>query len=118
MMKDGYYWDKWDFFYQNRKLVNKCRECVYSDIKDYYSLYYLEIKSDKFPDFSFSFHTPYPIGRKFLPHPETLPYVDHVEQDGIFRFGRPLLEQEKVIHTEKDVLLKFEAALAEAKKFV
>jgi len=118
MMKDGYYWDKWDFFYQNRKLVNKCRECVYSETKDYYSLYYLEIKSDKFPDFSFSFHTPYTIGRKFLPHPETLPYVDHVEQDGIFRFGRPLLEQEKVIHTEKDVLLKFEAALAEAKKFV
>ena len=26
MMKDGYYWDKWDFFYQNRKLVNKCLE--------------------------------------------------------------------------------------------
>ncbi len=118
MMKDGYYWDKWDFFYQNRKLVNKCRECVYCETKDYYSLYYLEIKSDKFPDFSFSYHTPYPIGRKFLPHPETLPYVDHVEQDGIFRFGRPLLEQEKVIHTEKDVLIKFEAALAEAKKFV
>lgn len=118
MMKDGYYWDKWDFFYQNRKLVSKCRECVYSETKDYYSLYYLEIKSDKFPDFSFSYHTPYPIGRKFLPHPETLPYVDHVEQDGIFRFGRPLLEQEKVIHTEKDVLAKFEAALAAAKKFV
>jgi hypothetical protein len=118
MMKDGYYWDKWEFFYQNRKLVSKCRECVYSETKDYYSLYYLEIKSDKFPDFSFSYHTPYPIGRKFLPHPETLPYVDHVEQDGFFRFGRPLLEQEKVIHTEKDVLAKFEAALAEAKKFV
>ncbi|WP_293355508.1 hypothetical protein [Microcoleus sp. CAWBG51] len=118
MMKDDYYWDKWDFFYQNRKLVNKCRECVYCETKDYYSLYYLEIKSDKFPDFSFSYHTPYTIGRKFLPHPETLPAVDHVEQDGIFRFGRPLLEQEKVIHTEKDVLLKFEAALTEAKKFV
>ncbi|MEG3863633.1 hypothetical protein [Microcoleus sp. herbarium12] len=118
MMKDDYYWDKWDFFYQNRKLVNKCRECVYCETKDYYSLYYLEIKSDKFPDFSFSYHTPYTIGRKFLPHPETLPAVDHVEQDGIFRFGRPLLEQEKVIHTEKDVFLKFEAALAEAKKFV
>jgi hypothetical protein len=118
MMKDGYYWDKWEFFYQHRKLVNRCRECVYSETKDYYSLYYLEIKSDKFPDFSFSYHTPYPIGRKFLPHPETLPYVDHVEQDGFFRFGRPLLEQEKVIHTEQDVLAKFEAALAEAKKFV
>lgn len=117
MMKDGYYWDKWEFFYQHRKLVSKCRECVYSETKDYYSLYYLEIKSDKFPDFSFSYHTPYPIGRKFLPHPETLPYVDHVEQDGFFRFGRPLLEQEKVIHTEKDVLAKFEAALAAAKKF-
>ncbi|MBE9096758.1 hypothetical protein [Tychonema sp. LEGE 07203] len=118
MMKDGYYWDKWEFFNQNRKLVNRCRECVYCETKDYYSLYYLEIKSDKFPDFSFSYHTPYTIGRKFLPHPETLPAVDHVEQDGIFRFGRSLLEQEKVIHTEKDVLLKFEAALAEAKKFV
>jgi hypothetical protein len=118
MMRDGYYWDKWDFFYQNRKQVNRCRECAYCETKDYYSLYYLEIKSDKFPDFSFSYHTPYPIGRKFLPHPETLPYVNHVEQDGIFRFGRPLLEQEKVIHTEQDVALKFAAALAAAKKFV
>ena len=118
MMKDDYYWDKWEFLNQNRKLVSKCRECVYSETKDYYSLYYLEIKSDKFPDYSFSYHTPYTIGRKFLPHPETLPAVDHVEQDGIFRFGRPLLEQEKVIHTEKDVLLKFEAALVFAKKFV
>ena len=118
MMKDGYYWDKWEFLNQNRRLVTKCRECVYCETKDYYSLYYLEIKSDKFPDFSFSYHTPYTIGRKFLPHPETLPAVDHVEQDGIFRFGRPLLEQEKVIHTEKDVLLKFEAALLFAKKFV
>lgn len=118
MMKDDYYWDKWDFFYQNRKLVNKCRDCVYCETKDYYSLYYLEIKSDKFPDFSFSYHTPYTIGRKFLPHPETIPYVDHVEQDGIFRFGRPLLEQEKLIHTEEDVLLKFDAALAEARKFI
>lgn len=118
MMKDGYFWDKWDFFYQNRRVVNKCRECVYCETKDYYSLYYLEIKSDKFPDFSFSYHTPYTIGRKFLPHPETLPNVDHVEQDGIFRFGRPMLEQEKIIHTEEDVLIKFEAALAEARKFV
>ena len=66
MMKDDYYWDKWDFFYQNRKLVNKCRECVYCETKDYYSLYYLEIKSDKFPDFSFSFHTPYTIGQKIF----------------------------------------------------
>lgn len=118
MMKEGYYWDKWEFFYNNRKQINKCRECVYCETQDYYSLYYLEIKIDRFPEFTFSYHTPYPSGRKFLPHPDTLPFVDHVEQDGIFRFGRPLLEQEKIIHREKDVLVKFEQALAEAKKFI
>ncbi|MDF0555709.1 hypothetical protein [Kamptonema sp. UHCC 0994] len=118
MMKEGYYWDKWEFYYHNRKLVHKCRECIYTETRDYYSLYYLEIKTEQFPDFTFSYHTPYTMGKKFLPHPETLPYVDHVEQDGIFRFGRPMLEQEKIIHREKDVLVKFEKALAEAKKFV
>jgi len=118
MMKEGYYWDKWEFYYHNRKLINKCRECIYTETRDYYSLYYLEIKTEQFPDFTFSYHTPYTIGKKFLPHPETLPYVDHVEQDGIFRFGRPMLEQEKIIHREKDVLVKFEQALAEVKKFV
>lgn len=118
MMEDGYFWDKWEFFYHHRKQVNKCRECMYNETKDYYSLYYLEIKIDQFPEFSFSYHTPYPSGKKFLPPPDTLPYVNHVEQDGIFRFGRPLLEQEKIIHREKDVLLKFEKALAEVRKFL
>lgn len=63
----------------------------------------------------FSFHMPYPIGKNIFPAAKKLPHVEHEEQDGLFRFGRPLLVQEKIIHREKDVLAHFEQALEAAK---
>jgi hypothetical protein len=59
---------------------------------------------------------PYPIGKTFFPKPKNLPKVDHVEQDGLFRFGRQLFSQERITHREKDVLVNFEQALAETKR--
>jgi len=42
--------------------------------------------------------------------------VDHIEQDGLFRFGRQLFIEEKITQREQDVLVHFEQALAEAKR--
>ena len=83
--------------------------------RDYYALYYLEIRTEQLPGTRFSFHIPYPIGATFLPPADNLPKVAHVERDGMFRFGRALIDEEKIIHRERAVLAGFESALAAAR---
>jgi hypothetical protein len=109
---EGYYESIWEYYYQNTASVRQCPQCSISCEKDYYALYYLEITSTIFPDLRFSFHMPYPIGRTSLPKPQKLPRMEHTEQDGMFRFGRPLVDDEKVIYRERDVQINFEQALA------
>jgi hypothetical protein len=117
MKREGYYETKWDFYADWGPEVRRCPKCEYSEQHDFYSLYFLELRSDAFPELCFAFHTPYPIGKAFWPAPQKLPQVEHIEQDGIFRFGRSLLDGEKIIYRENDVLARFEGAFAEAQKF-
>jgi hypothetical protein len=111
------YMTKWEYYALFRKEVRQCPNCVVHEEQDYYSLYFLEIKADAFPGLRFSFHTPYPIGKSLgFPRPGKLPKVDHSNQEneeGLFRFGRALLSDEKIIYREQDVQAHFEAALAE-----
>lgn len=118
LMWDSDFYTELEYFSYNRETVLKCPHCDYIEGKDYYSLYYLEIKTEQFPEFSFSFGTPYPIGKTFLPNPETLPKLYHIHRDEIFRDGRALLEQEKIVLRESDVLANFEKALADAKGYL
>lgn len=111
--------DKWTFFYENKKNITKCKDCGTKIKKDYYSLYYMEIKDSLIPDYCFSFHTPYPIGIDFFPSPAKLAKVSHTEQiDGLFRFGRPVFDEEKIIYREKDVLEKWQDAYKKMNHFV
>jgi hypothetical protein len=110
-----YYESVWDFFSLHSAEVKGCSRCSVGEEKDYYSLYYLEVSSTFFPELHFSFHMPYPVGKTFFPSPDTLPSVEHVEQDGLFRFGRSLVEEEKVLYRENDVLASFEEALQRTK---
>jgi hypothetical protein len=55
------------------------------------------------------------VGKRYFPAPEDLPVVRQMEHPGLFRFGRPLLDDEKITHRERDVLKRFEGALAEVK---
>jgi hypothetical protein len=105
----------WDFFADSSSEIKSCSRCSVHEEKDYYALYYLEVRSQLLPDLCFSFHMPYPVGTSFFPQPETLPKVQHIEQDGLFRFGRSLLDEEKILHRENDVQLSFEKVLQEAK---
>jgi hypothetical protein len=108
---------KWEYFDLFRKDVRQCPHCLVHEERDYYSLYFLEIKADAFPGLRFSFHTPAPIGKSLgFPKPDKLPTVNHSDQEneeGLFRFGRALLTNEKIIYREQDVQAHFEAALAE-----
>jgi len=116
MKEDEYYHDLWDFFYEHLYIIKTCPHCVINEEKDFYALYHIEVASPLFPDTHFSFHMPYPIGRSWFPPPGKLPSVEHVELDGLFRFGRALFATEKITHREKDVLHYFEKALHEARK--
>jgi hypothetical protein len=113
--EEEYYSSIWEFFYANTTLVKQCPDCIFAVEKHFYSLYHVEVSAEVFPELSFSFHMPYPIGKRYFPEPATLPSVKHIEQDGMFRFGRALLDDEKSTHRERDVLTYFENALAEVK---
>jgi len=117
MRREMGYENKWQLYADFGSEIRRCPGCSVREERDYYSLYALEVCAEAFPELRFAFHMPYPIGKAFWPKPQTLPQVEHLEQDGVFRFGRPLLEDEKIIHREKDVLAHFEAALAEVQRF-
>lgn len=102
------YLSKFDFYYNNEAAINNCDLCEVDIDEDYYSLYYLAIG---YQDYHFSFHTPYPIGLDYLPSKESLPSISHEEQEAMFRFGRPLFEEEKIIFTEKEVIKHFNEAI-------
>jgi hypothetical protein len=102
---EGYDNDDWDYDSRPRR-----RRVVIGRKKDFYSLYYLTVEHLDIVD-RFSFHTPYPIGCEILPPKESLPRVEHEEQEGVFRFGRSLFNEEKITHTEKRVRAEFEKAL-------
>ncbi len=108
---EGYYEDKWEFYEIHKAAINACPHCFVQIERDYYALYYLEITTAHFPELRFSFHMPYPIGKSHFPAPKKVPKVEHVEQDGVFRFGRTLFPLEKITHRESDVLAQFEQAL-------
>jgi hypothetical protein len=109
------YENVWDFYACNTSEIEQCPMCVVEDEKDYYSLYHIEIATSELPDVLFSFHMPYPLGKQWFPPPEKLPSVIHVEQDGLFRFGRPLMAGERITHRERDVEVRFEQALEQVK---
>ena len=110
--QEGYYESIWNYFGMNTQEVKACPHCIYTEKKDYYSLYLLEIRTEAIPDLVFSFHMPYPLGHNFFPAPGALPRITHVEQEGLFRFGRTLYEAEKITHREMDIQNRFEEALA------
>jgi hypothetical protein len=116
--EEGDFYDSiWDFFARYTAMIQQCPDCTLKVEEHYYSLYSIEIASEAFPDVHFSFHMPYPIGKRWFPAPSALPRVMHLEQDGLFRFGRPLATSEKITHRERDVLEHFTRSLAAVKAF-
>ena len=105
------YVPKRDFYSRHEKSIHKCKNCTVNKVYDYYSLYYLFIQHNDLKDFHFSFHTPYPIGKEFLPDKKDLNKVIHEEQEGMFRFGRTLFEEEKVVFKMKEVMKYFNEAM-------
>jgi hypothetical protein len=109
--EDDDYLDIWDFFSIYEDQLKQCTACTFKMEKDYYALYSVEILASNLPEVRFSFHIPYPIARTWLPDPTHLQRVQHIEQEGPFRFGRPVLDEEKILYREADVLIRLHQAL-------
>ncbi len=115
-MREGLYENKWQFYTDRGADISRCHACLVHFERDYYTLYFLEVREAKFPDTRFAFHVPYTIGKKLF-SPRNLPSVEHPEQEGMFRFGRPITPYEKIVVREQDVHLLFDQALAEVRTF-
>jgi hypothetical protein len=113
-LREGYYDGKWDFYASNQTEIHACPACHVSISHEYYALYAVEISAPSCPTWTFSFHIPQPIGKAFLPPARALPKVLHIEQEGLFRFGRRLYAEEKILYREKDVATHLAQALTEA----
>lgn len=107
---EGFYESAWEYVAMHKQAIKACPQCAYTEVQDYYSLYLLEILTPDFSDLTFSFHMPYPLGKRHFPTPSTLPRRTHVEQEGSFRFGRALLPGEQITHREEEVLACFDSA--------
>lgn len=94
----------------NEDEICSCPYCDYDADDQYYWLYCLKVKCDEIENTSFSFHIPYSIGNAFFEEPEKYRKVAHKEQEGIFRFGRTLKENEYIVHTEDHTLSNFKNA--------
>lgn len=112
--REGYYDGKWDFYTSYRAQIHACPACWVNISHDYYALYAIEIAAPPYSTWTFSFHIPQPKGKSFLPPARALPRVLQVEQEGLFRFGRQLYAEEKILYREKDVAVHLARALAEA----
>lgn len=75
-----------EYYFENKKEINRCRKCDVTYNVNYYSMYSFEIK---LPNAEFNFHEPYPVGRFDFPKLTTLPKVEQeVNEEGMFLFGR------------------------------
>jgi len=112
------YMDKWEFFEIFRKEILKCPLCRYKVEDDYYSLFYLTVKDERVPDYVFSFHTPYPLGKAFFPPIKTLPVTKYEEDEGMFMSGLRLFQEEKIVYREHEVEKYFQEALEKYKLYL
>jgi hypothetical protein len=115
VLREGYYEGKRDFYASHKAEIHACPACQVRVSREYYALYAVEISAAIRPESTFSFHIPQPIGKAFLPPARALPHVSHVEQEGLFRFGRRLYAEEKMLYREKDVVAHLAQALTEAR---
>jgi len=109
------HWDGIDSI--DEEIAKKCKKCTYSVEEHYFSLYFQELV-DVHSGMRMSFHTPYPIGEKFFPSYEKVKKVEHFEQDGMFRFGRPLHDDEKIVFSIKRVLKEFSTSYKELSDYL
>lgn len=120
----SYFYSKLEFAEDHYKHhIKKCQECMQGigESIEYYTLLFLEVKN-KDGERVFSFHSPLPVvlEKNLFSHVDIneLPEVQHFEQEGMFRFGRGLTEDEKVLYAEKTTMKQLELAILKYKEYL
>lgn len=99
-----------DYYKENEYEIEDCPHCFVDISKNYYSLFHIKIKVDGIED-KFSFHLPYSKGLDIFTDTDYPVEAGVLEGEGLFRFGRAVGGNEKIIYTESYVKKKFEKAL-------
>lgn len=99
-----------DYYKENEYEIEDCPHCFVDISKNYYSLFHIKIKVDGIED-KFSFHLPYSKGLDIFTDTDYPVEAGVLEGEGLFRFGRAVGKNEKIIYTESYVKKKFEKAL-------
>lgn len=109
-------WTPLDEYNCNPKTYDSCPDCSVERIKDYYSLFFLRVTLPN--STSFSFHTPYDIGKTIFPNETLVTHVSHQEnEEEFFRFGCPVTEDEIKKYPEAAAVSAFNDIYFVAEKF-
>ncbi|QFQ92646.1 hypothetical protein [Lacticaseibacillus manihotivorans] len=96
------------YYQEHRAAIDACPMCHVSITKDYYALYFTQVKN---ADFTFSFHTPYPLGNHLYGPVNQYPRVHHQPNvDGDFTFGHAMDRELLRAVGEKNILDEFQQA--------
>jgi hypothetical protein len=101
-----------EYVLQHEKDLVRCPSCKRDPL--HYALYSLELRLPFQEETCYRFHVPYSVGKVYLPEPKKLPRVVEDEAaEGLFRFGRPLREEEIATYSALFVERQFLRALSE-----
>ena len=91
--------------------LRKCPDCRVTTRKDHYALYETAIET---ASFRIALHTPYPVGReRGWPDKSELPKATPRDQEeGMFRYGRPAQEDERLLYPQKRLEAEVEQSIA------
>ncbi|HHX61995.1 MAG TPA: hypothetical protein GX707_15000 [Epulopiscium sp.] len=99
-----------DYYKKNKDIIESCPDCFIDIYDNYYSLFHIKMQVEGMEE-TFSFHLPYSKGLGIFCEKDYPIETNVVEREGLFRFGRPVAEQEKLVYTESKTKKKFEKIL-------
>jgi hypothetical protein len=85
----------WDWVDMESDLLKACPDCDFHADYSYWALYLIELVAG---DLRLSFHVPHSIGVHYLPAPKGLEKHPDESSEGMFRYGRPVDEEEMLLH--------------------
>lgn len=101
-----------EYVLQHEKELVRCSSCQRDPW--HYALYSLQLRLPFQEDTPYRFHVPYSVGKAYLPEPKKLPrMVEDEAHEGLFRFGRPLRDEEVVTYSAPFVERQLMRAVSE-----
>lgn len=89
-----------DFYYENEREINNCKQCNVSREHYYYAFYYFTVKTSE----TTTWHVPYPVGKSYLPNIDKLKQeTQEFNEGGAFLFGSEASEDEILFALHRDV---------------